>query len=158
LPHILTSKLFEGRQSWKQGSPEDNMPLVRIDLRKGKPAEYVRAVGEAVHRAMAETIGVPARDHFQVITEHDSNHLVYDANYLEVQRTDDVVFVQVTLSAGRDMAKKQAFYARAAKLLGENPGVRPEDVVIILVENQREDWSFGKGEASYVVLPREQWK
>jgi 4-oxalocrotonate tautomerase len=69
------------------------MPLVRIDLRKGKPAEYVRAVGEAVHRAMVESVDVPARDHFQVITEHDSNHLIYDANYLELRRTDDVVFV-----------------------------------------------------------------
>jgi phenylpyruvate tautomerase PptA (4-oxalocrotonate tautomerase family) len=134
------------------------MPLVRIDLRKGKPAEYVRAVGEAVHRAMAEALDVPERDHFQVIGEHDSNHLVYGANYLEVRRTDDVVFVQVFLSAGRDTAKKQAFYARVARLLEEKPGVRPEDVVIVLVENQREDWSFGRGLASYVVLPREQWK
>jgi 4-oxalocrotonate tautomerase len=134
------------------------MPLVRIDLRKGKPAEYVRAVGEAVHRAMVETIDVPARDHFQVITEHDSNHLIYDANYLEVRRRDDVVVVQVTLSSGRDTARKQAFYEQLVKLLGEKPGLRPEDVVICLVENKREDWSFGKGLASYVVLPREQWK
>lgn len=134
------------------------MPLVRIDLRKGMTAEYVRSVGEAVHRAMVEAIDVPARDHFQVITEHDSNHLIYDANYLEVRRTDDVVFVQVTLSAGRDAAMKQAFYARVVQLLGEKPGVRPEDVVVCLVENQREDWSFGKGQASYNVLPREQWK
>lgn len=134
------------------------MPLVQIDLRKGKSAEYVRAVGEAVHRAMVEAIDVPARDQFQVITEHDSSHLIYDANYLEVRRTDDVVFVQVTLSAGRDAAMKQAFYARVVKLLGENPGVRPEDVVICLVENQRDDWSFGRGQVSYRVLPREQWK
>jgi len=134
------------------------MPLVRIDLRKGKPAEYVRAVGEAMHRAMAETLDVPERDHFQVITEHDSNHLVYDANYLDVRRTDDVVFVQVFLSAGRDLAKKEAFYARVAKQLGEKPGLRPEDVVIVLVENQRQDWSFGRGLASYVVLPKEQWR
>jgi phenylpyruvate tautomerase PptA (4-oxalocrotonate tautomerase family) len=134
------------------------MPLVRIDLRKGKSAEYVRAVGEAVHRAMVETIDVPARDHFQVISEHDSNHFVYDPDYLEVRRTDDVVFVQVTLSAGRGAAMKQAFYARVVKLLGEKPGVRPEDVVICLVENQREGWSFGRGLASYVVLPREQWR
>jgi 4-oxalocrotonate tautomerase len=137
---------------------EAAMPLVRIDLRKGKSAEYVRGVGEAVHRAMAETLDVPERDHFQVITEHDSNHMIYDANYLEVRRTDDVVFVEVTLSAGRDVAKKEAFYSRVVKLLGEKPGIRPEDVVIVLVENQRMDWSFGKGQASYVVLPREQWK
>lgn len=68
------------------------------------------------------------------------------------------MLVQITLSAGRSMAKKQAFYARLAALLQVDPGVRPEDVTVSLVENTREDWSFGNGEASYVVLPREQWR
>jgi phenylpyruvate tautomerase PptA (4-oxalocrotonate tautomerase family) len=134
------------------------MPLVRIDLRKGKPAAYARAIGEAVHRAMVETIDVPVRDHFQVITEHDSDHLIYDRSYLGVERSDSVVFVQVVMSSGRDVAKKQSFYARIAALLRENPGIAAEDVVITLVENEREDWSFGKGEAQYVVLRRDQWK
>jgi 4-oxalocrotonate tautomerase len=53
------------------------MPLVRIDLRKGKSAEYVRAIGEAVHRAIAEVLDAPARDNFQLITEHDADHLLY---------------------------------------------------------------------------------
>jgi len=134
------------------------MPLVRIDLRKGKTAEYVRAVGEAVHRGMVEILDVPSRDHFQVITEHDATHMIYDPGYLEVKRSDDVVFVQIVLSAGRDVEKKRAFYARLAELLHQNPGLRKEDVVVNLVEDKREDWSFGNGEASYVVLPREQWR
>jgi phenylpyruvate tautomerase PptA (4-oxalocrotonate tautomerase family) len=46
------------------------MPLVRISLREGKPAAYRRAIGEGIHRAMVETINVPAQDRFQVITEH----------------------------------------------------------------------------------------
>jgi hypothetical protein len=71
------------------------MPLVRIDLLQGKPKEYVAAIGESVHRAMVETIGVPARDHFQVITEHAPGNLVYDARYLKVNRSDNVVFIQI---------------------------------------------------------------
>jgi 4-oxalocrotonate tautomerase len=134
------------------------MPLVRIDLRAGKPRKYVRAIGEAVHRAMMETLGVPERDHFQVIQEHDAHHLIYDPKYLGVERSDNIVFVQVVLAAGRDAAKKQAFYARLAELLQQDPGLRPEDLVINLVEDQREDWSFGNGVAQYVVLPREEWK
>ena len=134
------------------------MPLVRIDLRAGKPASYRRAVGQAVQRALVETLGVPERDQFQVIAEHDADHLVYNPDYLDVHRTDDIVLVQVTLSTGRSTEQKQAFYARLAALLREDPGVRPEDVTISLVENTREDWSFGNGEASYVVLPREQWR
>jgi len=134
------------------------MPLVRIDLRAGKPASHVRAIGAAVQQAMVDCLNVPARDQFQVINEHTSDHLVYNPSYLDIERTDDVVFVQITLSAGRTTETKQAFYARLAALLREDPGLRPEDLVIVLTENTREDWSFGKGEASYVVLPREQWR
>ena len=134
------------------------MPLVRIDLLQGKPKEYVAAIGEAVHRAMVETIGVPARDHFQVITEHAPGNLVYDAHYLEVIRTDNVVFIQVFLSSGRSRELKQGFYKRVVEYLREKLGLRPEDVTIVLVENSREDWSFGNGDAQYVILPKERWK
>lgn len=116
------------------------------------------AIGESVHRAMVEVLEVPGRDHFQVITEHDSEHLIYDSHYWGVERSDDVVFVQVVLSSGRDAAKKQAFYARVVALLQEKPGLRPQDIVINLVEDKREDWSFGNGVAQYLVLPREEWK
>jgi 4-oxalocrotonate tautomerase len=134
------------------------MPLVRIDLRRGKPATYVLALGDAVHRALVDVFGIPVRDHFQVITEHDADHLIADPAYLNVDRSDDVVLIQVFLSAGRSTELKQAFYARVAALAETQPGVRPEDLVITLVENERQDWSFGNGEAQYVVRPREEWK
>jgi 4-oxalocrotonate tautomerase len=134
------------------------MPLVRIDLRRGKPAGYATAIGEAVHRAMVDTIGVPERDHFQVITEHTPQEMVHDPGYLGIARSDSVVFIQIFLSAGRSTEQKQALYARIAELLAEKPGMRREDVVIALVPNARDDWSFGNGEAQYVTMPKEQWK
>ncbi len=127
------------------------MPLIRISLREGKSEAYRRALGEAVHRAMVETINVPALDRFQVITEHSSSGLIYDPAYLGIDRTDDVVFVQITLNAGRSVEQKRALYARIATLLAENPGVRPQDVLINLVEVPRENWSFGNGEAQYAA-------
>ncbi len=125
------------------------MPLVRISLRVGKSAAYHRAIGEGVHRAMVETINVPPLDRFQVITEHSSDDLIYDPRYLEIERSDDVVFVQITLNAGRTVDQKRALYARIAELLAETPGVRPQDVLINLLEVPRENWSFGNGEAQY---------
>jgi 4-oxalocrotonate tautomerase len=125
------------------------MPLVRISLREGKSEAYRRAIGEGVHRAMVETINVPPHDRFQVITEHSAADLIYDPTYLGIARTDDVVFVQITLNAGRTVEQKRALYARIAGLLAENPGVRPQDVLINLVEVPRENWSFGNGEAQY---------
>ncbi len=125
------------------------MPLVRISLRQGKPEVYRRAIGDSVHQALAETINVPAADRFQVITEHGSAGLIYDATYLGIERTDDMVIVQITLNAGRSVDQKRALYARIVELLVENPGVRPQDVLINLVEVPRENWSFGNGEAQY---------
>jgi 4-oxalocrotonate tautomerase len=125
------------------------MPLVRIALREGKPATYRQAVGDQVHRAMVEAINVPALDRFQVITEHPAAGLIYDPAYLDIDRTDDVVFIQITLNAGRTLDQKRALYARIAELLAEDPGVRPQDVLVNLVEVARENWSFGNGVAQY---------
>src|SRR5690242_4228165 len=110
------------------------MPLVRIALREGKPTAYRTAIGDAVHKAMVETINVPAQDRFQVITEHALDNLIYDPTYLDIQRSDDVVFIQITLNTGRTTEMKKAFYARVAELLAENPGLRKQDVLISLVE------------------------
>lgn len=133
------------------------MPLVRIDMLKGRPDSDVQAISAAVQRAMVETINVPERDQFQVITEHEHGRLVYNDAYLGVKRTNHLVIVQVFLSKGRTTEQKQAFYAALAKYL-EAAGMRREDVMITFVENTREDWSFGNGVAQYVVLPREEWK
>jgi 4-oxalocrotonate tautomerase len=134
------------------------MPFVRIDLREGKSARHIQAIGNAVQQALIERLDVPVRDQFQVISEHAPDHLTYNPNYLDIERTDDIVFIQITLSAGRSTEQKRAFYARLVELLQENPGIRLQDVFIHLVENTRENWSFGNGEAQYLVLPREQWK
>jgi 4-oxalocrotonate tautomerase len=125
------------------------MPLVRIDLRQGKPAEYRAALGDAVHQAMVETINVPAADRFQLIAEHPAGGMIHDPSYLGVSRTDDVVFVQITLNAGRTVEMKKALYARIVELLAEKPGLRREDVLVSLVEVTKENWSFGNGIAQY---------
>lgn len=124
------------------------MPLVRIDLRTGRSADFRRALGDAVYRAMTEAANVPAGDRFIVVTEHDANGLLYDPSYLGVARSDSIVLIQITLNAGRSLAVKKALYQRVAELLHEL-GVRKDDVFISLVEVPKENWSFGNGIASY---------
>jgi 4-oxalocrotonate tautomerase len=125
------------------------MPLVRISLLAGKPADYRRAIGNGIHQAMVETLAVPEHDRFQIITEHDASGLIYDPGYLGVDRTDDIVLVQITLSAGRKPKQKRDFYARAAALLAQEPGLRPQNLFINLVEVVWENWSFGNGKSQY---------
>lgn len=126
------------------------MPLSRISLQAGKPASYRRAVLDAVQRALVETFNVPSDDRFMVLTEHDREDFVFDRGYLGIDRSDDFVLIQLTVSNTRPLAKKQALYKRIVGLLAESPGIRPEDVMINLVEVLPENWSFGQGEAQYV--------
>lgn len=126
------------------------MPLVRISLRQGTTPEYRKAIADGVHRAMLEAFAISAEDRFQVITEHSPDGLIYDPNYLGVQRSDRVVFIQITLSYGRKPPQKRQFYKRVAEILSESPGLRPQDVLVNLVEVAWENWSFGNGEAQYM--------
>jgi phenylpyruvate tautomerase PptA (4-oxalocrotonate tautomerase family) len=125
------------------------MPLVRISLSAASSADRRRAIGTSVHDAMVETIGIPADDRFQVVTEHAEATLVADPHFLGIARCDPV-FVHITLRAGRTVEQKKALYARIVALAEERAGVRPADVLIALVENELADWSFGNGVAQYV--------
>ena len=134
------------------------MPLVRIDLVQGLSEPQIAAIGNAIQKAMVETIGVPERDRFQVINEHAPNRFLYNRGYLGVERSDQQVVVQIFFSKGRTVEQKQALYAAIGHHISVDAQVRREDVMIVLVENSREDWSFGSGVAQYVVLPKELWK
>ena len=126
------------------------MPLVRIELKRGKTADYRRALADGVYEAMREAIGIPENDRFILVSEHDADNLSYDRHYLGIDRSDDIVFVQIALRRGRAVEAKQALYRAIAERLGRAPGVRAADIFVTLVENGPEDWSFGDGVAQYV--------
>jgi len=125
------------------------MPLVRISLREGKSEQYRKALADGVHQAMVEAIDAPPQDRFQIVTEHSANDLIYDPTYLGVERSNDIVMVQITLSFGRKLGQKRKLFQRMAEILAKNPGLRPQDLMINLVETAWENWSFGNGEAQY---------
>jgi 4-oxalocrotonate tautomerase len=129
------------------------MPFVRIDLVRGKPPSYRKAIGDVVYDAMVETIDVPQNDRFAVICEHGIEDFIFDAGYLGIVRTADCVFIAVTLNEGRTVEKKRAFYKAIADGLHERLALRPQDVFINLIEVKKENWSFGNGEAQYAAKP-----
>lgn len=125
------------------------MPLVRISHRAGVTDAHRRALSDGVQEALATTVKVPADDRFHILTEHASG-LIFDPHYLGIERSPEWVAIQITLRKGRTVEMKQALYRRIVENLAKDPGLRPEDVMICLVENDLADWSFGKGEAQYV--------
>jgi phenylpyruvate tautomerase PptA (4-oxalocrotonate tautomerase family) len=127
------------------------MPLVRISVQEGQHKSQHAQIGDAVHRAMVETINVPPLDRFQIITEHAQTDFVFDASYLNISRTNALVVIQITLNTGRTTEMKKALYKRIADLLHQELQIRKEDVMINLVEVPKENWSFGNGEAQYAT-------
>jgi 4-oxalocrotonate tautomerase len=126
-----------------------SMPLTRISLRRGKPAAYRRAVADNVYAAMRETFEVPDDDRFMVVSEHEQTNFMYDRRYLGIDRSDDLLIIQLTVSNTRTVEQKKALYRTIVQRLAKDPGVRPQDVLISLVEVGKENWSFGNGEAQY---------
>lgn len=126
------------------------MPLIHICLRKGKSKEHVRAIADGVHQALVETYNVPSADRFQLIHQHEPDEIIYDPDYLGVHRTDDIVFIHIFAGNWRDTARKQALYQAIADHLAADPGLRREDVQVVISSNERDEWSLGNGVASYI--------
>src|SRR5215831_2410298 len=110
------------------------MPLARVSLRRGKPAAHRKAILDGIYRAMTELFDVPKDDRFMVITEHDEPDFSYSPTYFGINRSDDLVLIQLTVSNTRNLEKKKALYRRIVENLTADPGLRPEDVFINLVE------------------------
>ncbi len=124
------------------------MPIIHVSLRAGKPPAYRQAIFDGLYRAMRETLQVPEDDQFMTMTEHDAANFRTGTAY-GVARSADVVYIQITVFDTRTAEQKKALFRRTAELLGENPGIRPEDVFVQVLDAARENWSVGNGLASF---------
>ncbi|HHS7811886.1 MULTISPECIES: tautomerase family protein [Pseudomonas] len=125
------------------------MPLVRVEIKKHTDPTFAKRIGEQIYAAMRSTINVPEHDNFQILNEHDGEHFIFDPQYLGIQRSDQLVIIQITLNEGRTLEQKKALYQTIAHSLNTQLGIRMEDVFINLVEVKKENWSFGNGIAQY---------
>jgi 4-oxalocrotonate tautomerase len=124
------------------------MPVTRIAIRDGKSDEYKQALLDEIYDAMRETVAIKDGDRFMAITEHGEHEFAYGP-FLGIDRSDDLVQIQVFWAPGKSAEQKLAMYRRIVERLGANPGVRPEDVLISVNETAAENWSFGNGETQF---------
>ena len=125
------------------------MPLTQISMRSGKSSAYRRAVMDRLHQAMVETFDAPADGAFVTLTEHAEDQMDFGRSYLGIERSDDLLIVQITANNTRTVEQKKSLYKKIVELLGEDPGVRSEDIFINLIDVPIENWSFGNGIAQY---------
>jgi 4-oxalocrotonate tautomerase len=124
------------------------MPLTHISLRAGKPQAYRQAIFDGLYRAMRDALNVPEGDQFMTISEHDAANFRYGTAF-GIARSDDLVLIRITVFNSRTPEQKKALFRRIAELLGESPGIRPEDVFVNIVDAAKENWSVGHGLAQF---------
>jgi len=124
------------------------VPIIHVSLRAGKPEAYRQAIFDGLYRAMRETLNVPEDDQFMTLTEHEAANFRTGTAY-GVARSNDVVYILINVFDTRTLEQKKALFKRTAELLGRNPGIRPEDVFIVIVPGAKENWSVGNGVAQF---------
>lgn len=126
------------------------MPLMKFDLLEGRSEAQVKRLLDAAHEAMVQAFSVPATDRYQLVTQHRQGEIVVEDTGLGYARSRDVVVLTV-VSRPRTASQKTELYRLLAEKLQEQVGLRPEDLIISLVENSDADWSFGMGRAQFLT-------
>jgi len=126
------------------------MPLLRFDLIEGRSEDELQALLDAAHRAMLAAFKVPERDRYQIVHEHPPAHMIIEDTGLGIPRTKNVVFLQVT-TRPRGKELKETFYRLLVEELQKSCGIEPSDVVVSMISNTDEDWSFGLGRAQFLT-------
>ncbi|MFW0754464.1 tautomerase family protein [Pseudomonas sp. H11T01] len=124
------------------------MPYARISLLKGKSPEYLKMLSQSLHEALVGSFEVPANDRFQVIHQHEPEELIFDSSYLGGPRSQDYVLIAITAGRPRDTRTKALFYRSLVERLNIAPGLRPEDVMVVITTTAEDEWSFGGGRSN----------
>ncbi len=125
------------------------MPLVRIDVHQGRTPEELRLIADTVHEVMLEVFAAPPGDRYQVITEHPVGQIIAEDTGLGFERTIGVTVIQI-VQQGRSQAQKKAMYREMAARLHTRCHIAPTDLILSIVTNALEDWSFGMGRAQFL--------
>ena len=121
------------------------MPLIHVSMRAGKPEAYRQAILDSLYRALREALDVPEDDQFITISEHAAGNFRYGAAF-GVNRSDDLLYINITVFNTRTAEQKKVLFRRIADLLGASPGIRYEDVFVVIADAPKENWSVGRGD------------
>ena len=126
------------------------MPLLRFDIFEGRSPDQLKALLNVTHRALVATFRIPERDRYQIVHEHPASHFIVQDTGLGIPRTKNCVLLQIT-TRPREREAKEAFYHLLCESLKKECGIDSSDVVVSVVTNSDEDWSFGNGRAQFLT-------
>ena len=127
------------------------MPLVRIDIPTATTSKDALTFCGGVHQALVKTFDVPLQDRFQTIHRRPQGELLCTPEFLGINHSASVVFIQIFCSFGRSLEVKKALYSEIVRQISSQTAFSEADIIINLVETSRENWSFGNGLAQYAL-------
>jgi phenylpyruvate tautomerase PptA (4-oxalocrotonate tautomerase family) len=124
---------------------DEEMPLAKIHIRRGRPPETKRAIADAVQASLIATLGIPEADRFQLIQEYEDEHFIHTSAFLDLTYTRDLLMIEIAFIEGRSDDVKKALLADLNRRLVETAGVRSDDVFVSMYEIGAASVSFGRG-------------
>ena len=114
------------------------MPLVKVEMLKGKSSEYKKTVLDCIHQGLVDSLGIEDWDRFQRITEYDTEEFEFPDF-----KTDAFMIIELTLFPGRTKEQKGDAIKTITSLLADSLGIAASDVFIVINEPPLENWGMG---------------
>jgi phenylpyruvate tautomerase PptA (4-oxalocrotonate tautomerase family) len=121
------------------------MPLVTVNLLKGRSADDKDSIATSIRAALVSTLGVPEEDRYQLFNEYDGENFRHTSGYLGLTYTDQLLIIEITFLEGRDDEVKKSLLAEINRNLVAAGVVGADDVFVLITEIGRANVSFGKG-------------
>lgn len=125
------------------------MPLMKIDLIKGRTKEEIKQILDISYEVMLSIFDAPEGDRYQIVNQHEDYEMQILDTGLGVERTNEVIVFTI-ITRPRTEKQKLLFYSGVVNELHDKVGIRKEDIMFSLIENTDENWSFFNGEAQFL--------
>lgn len=127
------------------------MPFIRVSyLENQYETQQLHLISKVIMNTLIQHFNVPEDDYFQVFHAHKESEFYYSKDYLSIERSNGLLYIQITLKSGRSTEQKTSFYSSLAEQLSDTVTIRKEDVFVVLVDTEFEDWTFGNGIAQMI--------
>ncbi len=124
------------------------MPFIKMTIRSGKSGKYRKALLDGVHNALVQAFKIPEQDRYQILFELDAEHFETPSS-----KTENITMIEITAFKGRSNETKKQLYQAIVENLVKNPGIKGDDIMIIVHEPPLENWGIRGGRpASEVAL------
>ncbi|MGE5731457.1 MAG: tautomerase family protein, partial [Gemmatimonas sp.] len=121
------------------------VPLVKVNLLKGRSAEEKDAIAASIQAALVSTLEVADDNRYQLFSEYDVENFRHTSGYLGLTYTDQLMVIEITVREGDDDEHKKSLLAAVNRNLVAAGMVGGDDVFVLITEIGGANVSFGRG-------------